>query len=137
MNGMRSKMILISGTRLEPSTMWTNDRTERTILESMVNDPTVYSYQTVDELAFDLNLRKNIIASAKAMNQGHAQFAVFANSFCNPRYWQLSQVGGFRLRHDVYQADAIRDIFINSSLYGFECATAMIIIYYHAVLNVI
>nr|WP_318036157.1 protein-glutamine gamma-glutamyltransferase [Halobacillus amylolyticus] len=41
------------------------------------------------------------------------------------------------MRQDVKPSDAIQDIYKNSSQYAFECAGAMIIIYYHAVLNAI
>ena len=84
-----------------------------------------------------MKLRKNIIESARAMNQSDVSFEVFSNARCNPRYWTLTNQGGFQQRFDVLPADAIRDIFRNSSLYAFECATAMIIIYYFAVLNTI
>jgi protein-glutamine gamma-glutamyltransferase len=49
----------------------------------------------------------------------------------------MSSKGGFQLREEVAPAAAIQDVFENSSLYAFECATAMIIIYYHAVLKTI
>ena len=71
------------------------------------------------------------------MNQSNVQFAVFKNSHCNPQYWLLTSAGGFLLRHGVKPSDAIQDIYLNSSQYAFECATAMIIIYYHAVLTLI
>ncbi|NEU32028.1 protein-glutamine gamma-glutamyltransferase [bacterium LRH843] len=130
-------MIQIAGTPFEQSNMWPGDLIERTIIKWMIDDPTVHSYSSMDELVFDVKLRKNIIASARAMNQSHVQFVVFAHSRCNAHYWQLTRLGGFQLRHDVNPADAIRDIFLNSSLYGFECATAMVIIYYDAVLSLI
>jgi protein-glutamine gamma-glutamyltransferase len=82
-------------------------------------------------------LRKNIIASARAMNEGDARFETFKNTRGNPRYWNLSNAGGLKLRRDMLPSDAIQDIYENSSLYAFECATAAVIIYYHAVLNTI
>ena len=91
----------------------------------------------LDELSFELKLRNNIILSARALNQSNAEFAVFENSRCNPRFWHLMYTGGFLLRRDVKPSDAIQDIYLNSSLYAFECATAMVIIYYHAVLHLI
>lgn len=97
--------------------------------------PTVFSYSFAEELWFELKVRANIIKSAYEMNNGQAAFADFAYARCNPRYWILTRAGGFLLRPDVEPAKAIVDIFQNSSLYAFECATAIPIIYYHAVLN--
>ncbi|SEQ72307.1 protein-glutamine gamma-glutamyltransferase [Piscibacillus halophilus] len=111
--------------------------TERIILKSLMDDPLIYSYQSVGELEFEITLRKNIIESSKAMDQGQAEFEVFAHSRCNPKYWNRTITGGFSLRGDVLPSEAIQDIYLNSSLYGFECATAMLIVYYHAVLNTI
>lgn len=45
------------------------------------------------------------------------------------------EYGGFRLRSDVKPSDAIKDIYINSRKYGTECATAMVIVYYKAVVD--
>ena len=128
-------MIQLSGMPFKKIDMWTSGSVERKIVQGMEEDTLVYSYQSINELSFELKLRKNIIASAKAMNQGAADFEIFATSRCNPKYWDLTNTGGFQLRKDVLPSDAINDIFKNSSLYGFECATAKVIIYYHAVLK--
>ncbi|MFK2825972.1 protein-glutamine gamma-glutamyltransferase [Bacillus sp. B190/17] len=129
-------MIQLSGMPFQQSNMWPPGSIENIIVQQMIEDPIVYSYQSFDELSFELELRKNIILSARALNQSNPQFAVFANARSNPQYWYLTSIGGFRLRPDVRPSDAIRDIYMNSSQYAFECATAMLIIYYHAVLNV-
>ncbi|RLL43806.1 protein-glutamine gamma-glutamyltransferase [Oceanobacillus piezotolerans] len=128
-------MIQVSGKNFQQSDMWPPDTMESIFIQRMQEDPAVYSYQSLDQLSFEIKLRKNIILSAKAMNQGKAQFDIFENSRCNPQYWLLTDIGGFQLKPGVKPSDAIRDIFINSSQYAFECATAMVIIYYHAVLN--
>ncbi|WP_172370091.1 protein-glutamine gamma-glutamyltransferase [Sporosarcina jiandibaonis] len=130
-------MIKISGESFRQSDLQPTDRMERTILGRLSENPTVYSYRSVAELSFELKLRKSIIESARAMNQSNIRFAVFENSRCNPEYWFLTNVGGFQLLRGVKPADAIRDVYSNSSLYAFECATAMVFIYYHAVLNLI
>ncbi len=130
-------MIQIAGEPFQQSSMWPTGGIERAIIQRMNNNPTVYSYSSVDELSFELSLRKNIVLSARAMNQSNVQFAVFENSRCNPQYWLLTNTGGFQLRQGIKPSDAIQDIYSNSSLYAFECATAMIIIYYHAVLSLI
>lgn len=128
-------MIQISGTQLYQDSMWPIDSLDNIILQRMNDDPAVYSYQSINELTFEINLRKNIIASARAMNDDDSQFEPFDKSRCNPQYWHLTNVGGFRLKPGVLPSEAIRDIHRNSSLYAFECATAKMIIYYQAVLN--
>lgn len=130
-------MIEISGSSYQKNDRWPTGSIESAIIRRMNENPTVYSYQSMEELSFELGLRKNIIESAKAMNQSKVKFSLFKNSRSNPKYWELTSVGGFLLRDGVKPSEAIQDIYLNSSLYGFECATAMIIIYYHAVLNVI
>ena len=135
MLGKGERMIQILGMPFKQDDMWPSGSIESEIIQRLHKDPVVHVYQSLDELSFELKLRKNIIASARAMNQGDAAFDIFENSRCNPKYWYLTRAGGFRLRYDVLPSDAIQDIFINSSLYAFECATAMMIIYYHAVLK--
>ncbi|MFC3038836.1 protein-glutamine gamma-glutamyltransferase [Virgibacillus xinjiangensis] len=128
-------MIQLPGLDFESAFNWASDPIEHTILNQMHSQPVVYSYQSIDGLQFELKLRKNIIRSAKALNESEAKFETFKNSRCNPDFWHRTNVGGFRLRQDVSPADGILDIYKNSSLYGFECATAILIIYYHAVLE--
>ena len=130
-------MIQLSGMPFQQGDMWSSGSIERMIIQRMIEDTVVYSYQSIGELSFELKLRKNIILSARAMNQINVRFERFSNSRCNPQYWQLTSTGGFLLRHGVKPSDAIRDIYMNSSLYAFECATAKVIIYYHAILNVL
>jgi protein-glutamine gamma-glutamyltransferase len=130
-------MIQLSGMPFQQSDMWSSDSIESMIIQWMNEDTVVYSYQFIGELSFELKLRKNIILSARAMNQSNVRFEVFAKSRCNPQYWHLTSTGGFLLRHGVKPSDAIQDIYMNSSQYAFECATAKIIIYYHAILNLV
>lgn len=111
------------------------DDIENKILLEIQKDPNFYYYRSLNELKFEITLRKNIISSAVAMNQSPVSFEVFSTSRCNPKYWTLTRAGGFSLKFDVLPADAIEDIYINGNLYGFECATAIMIIYYHAVLK--
>ena len=64
-------MIQISGMPFQQSGMWPPGSIESVIIQLMHEDPVIYSYQSIGELLFELKLRKNIIASARAMNQGH------------------------------------------------------------------
>ncbi|RST76250.1 protein-glutamine gamma-glutamyltransferase [Siminovitchia acidinfaciens] len=128
-------MIQISGVLFQQNENWQLGSIEKTIIKQMQNAPVFYSYYSEHELLFELKVRKNIIQSAKEMNKSQAEFTTFVYARCNPRYWQLTRAGGFLLRPDVRPADAVLDIYRNSSLYAFECATAIPIIYYHAILN--
>ncbi|WP_067727418.1 protein-glutamine gamma-glutamyltransferase [Oceanobacillus damuensis] len=128
-------MIQVAGIEFQQTDLWPTGSIENIIIQRMAEHPIVYSYSSIEELRFEVKLRNNIIASARAMNAGDARFETFDTSRSNPRYWRVTSAGGFQLRHDVLPSDAIRDIFENSSLYGFECAMAKVMIYYHAVLN--
>ncbi|MEH7351262.1 protein-glutamine gamma-glutamyltransferase [Gottfriedia acidiceleris] len=125
----------LSGVPIQQSDTGVSDSVIRMKIQQMNEDPTVHSYRSIDE--FEGMLRYNITLSARAMFQSRVSFAVFARSRCNPMYWQLMRTGAFRLRQGVKPSDAINDIYFNSSFYAFECATAMVIIYYHAILNLI
>jgi protein-glutamine gamma-glutamyltransferase len=133
--GMGDCMIQISGVPFQPNENWQLGSMEKTMIQQMQNASFLYSYYSEYELLFELQVRKNIIQSARKMNNSQAVFTTFVYARCNPRYWQLTRGGGFLLRPDVQPADAILDIYRNSSLYAFECATAIPIIYYHAILN--
>ncbi|WP_175614939.1 protein-glutamine gamma-glutamyltransferase [Piscibacillus halophilus] len=130
-------MIRVAGNNLQNVNYLSLDPIERVIFNSLLSDPLTYAYQSMYELEFEITLRKNIMNSARLMNQSQAEFEVFANSRCNPEFWTRTILGGFKLKSNVEPADAIEDIYLNSHLYGFECATAMLIIYYHSVLNTI
>ena len=108
---------------------------EKDIYKAIQSDPNFYYYNSPEELFFEIKLRKNIISSAILLNGSSASFEVFATSRCNPKYWYLTSNGGFSLKPGVLPSEAIEDIYKNGSLYGFECATGIMIIYYHAVLK--
>jgi protein-glutamine gamma-glutamyltransferase len=127
-------MIQISGFPFHLDEKWQLGNIEKSIIRTMQQSPVNYSYHSIDELLFELNVRKNIIKSAKEMNQSKAKFRTFEYARCNPKYWQRTSAGGFLLKPGVKPSDAILDIYRNGSLYAFECATASIIIFYHSVL---
>ncbi|MFA9456461.1 protein-glutamine gamma-glutamyltransferase [Halalkalibacter sp. AB-rgal2] len=105
------------------------------ILQQMLESPELFAYPSMNELHFELNMRIHILDSAKEMNASQVTFTTFEHAQCNPAYWTLTYAGGFLLRNDVQPSEAILDIYRNSSLYAFECATAIIIIYYQAILK--
>ncbi len=131
------KVIQVMGKSFEFQGNLELDQVEKNILQYMQEDHIVYSYISSRELLFEIKLRKNIIKSAKEMNETKPEFTIFEQARCNRNYWQLTKAGGFLLRPDVRPSDAIMDIFKNSSLYAFECATASVIIYYYATLKTI
>jgi protein-glutamine gamma-glutamyltransferase len=133
--GMGDCMIQVSGVPFQNQENGQLGSVEKTIMQQMQTAPVFYSYNSEYELFFELTVRKNIIQSAKEMDKSQAVFTSFEYARCNPRYWQLTRAGGFLLRPDVRPADAIIDIYRNGSFYAFECATAIPIIYYHAILN--
>src|SRR5665647_1815185 len=105
---------------------------ERDILTKMDLSQARYEYNSLNQLQFELKLRKNIVISAKNLNEGDMSFTTFRKSICNLDYWDRTPEGGFTLKKGITPSDAIGDITINSSKYGTECATAMVIIYYQA-----
>ncbi|MPM93916.1 Protein-glutamine gamma-glutamyltransferase [bioreactor metagenome] len=93
-------------------------------------------YDSADQLKFEILLRNEIVKAAKELNNSGMSFEIFRESKCNPKFWIRTNEGGFKLKEGVRSSDAIADIFTNGSLYGTECATAMIIVYYKALLNI-
>ncbi|WP_019243497.1 MULTISPECIES: protein-glutamine gamma-glutamyltransferase [Bacillus] len=128
-------MLQVSGMPFHPNGMLGIGYIENVIIQRMITDSSVHSYSSINELMFEVTLRKNIIESARAMKQSQAEFESFEKSRANSRYWHVTSNGGFQLRRGVTPSEAIQDIYNNSPLYAFECATAIVIIYYHAVLN--
>ncbi|XID90187.1 protein-glutamine gamma-glutamyltransferase [Paenibacillaceae bacterium WGS1546] len=110
---------------------------ERAILRQKMQSPATYRYDSPGALLFELNMRSRIVAAARALNASGASFTTFDRSYANERYWTLDERGGFRQNPGVSPSEALNDIYVNGRLYGFECATAMVIILYKAVLDMI
>jgi protein-glutamine gamma-glutamyltransferase len=123
---------MVSGNQLKSSNM---TEEENEMIERMSRYQERYSFFSYDHLKFDLHLRKSVIQAAKDLFASKAKFTLFVNAKCNERYWKLTEQGGFKLREGIRPSDAIRDIFQNGGMYGFECATAIVIIFYKAVLD--
>ncbi|WP_241657754.1 protein-glutamine gamma-glutamyltransferase [Anaerobacillus alkaliphilus] len=128
-------MIQVAGRPFSLESTMDFGEVEGVIIQQMHDSPELFTYLSMNELRFEINLRKNIMESAKEMSESHAAFTIFENARCNPTYWNLTSAGGFLLRQGVRPSDAILDINRNGQLYGFECATAIIIIYYQAILK--
>lgn len=107
------------------------------VLDLMNKSPYVYQYDTPKQLSFELKLRESLVQSSIDLLHSGAAYAVFEQSYCNPAYWTLTPQGGFLLNPRTPSSKAIRDIYMNGTQYAFECATAMIIVLYKAVLDVL
>lgn len=132
---MGYNMIQVAGRPLTQDSSMDFVGEENVIFRQMLNTPEVFSFPSMQELQFDLTIRKFIMESAREMAESEAEFTTFEYARCNDQYWRLTNRGGFQLRANVSPADAISDIYRNSSLYAFECATACVIIYYQALLK--
>ncbi|MDR1629917.1 MAG: protein-glutamine gamma-glutamyltransferase [Oscillospiraceae bacterium] len=109
---------------------------ERQVLEAMQNSTTTYRFDSLGVLQFELSVRRELVLSAEKLNKSYLSFATFQDSRCNEDYWERTPNGGFLLKRGVSAADAINDIFTNGRKYATECATAMVIVHYKALLEV-
>ena len=104
-------------------------------VDTMLKSSDTYAYDTADQLVFELRLRDSIVSAARLLARSGMQFRVFRESIANPDYWSRTDEGGFRLKPGVKPSDAILDIYKHGFQYGTECSTAMLIVYYRAMLD--
>jgi len=109
---------------------------ERQILAKMAASEEKFRYETISQLKFELLLRHEIVNAARDLNSSAFSFATFHDSKCNETYWERTGNGGFRMKNGVTASEAIGDIYQNSGRYATECATAMVILHYKALLAV-
>ncbi|ASN06260.1 hypothetical protein [Virgibacillus necropolis] len=105
------------------------------ILEELNKSSKVYRFLSFKELENTILIREHIMEAAKKLNKSNVTFAVFEETRADDRYWAVTEQGGIRLKEGVKPSVAISDIYKNGSEYAFECATAMIIVYYYAALQ--
>lgn len=132
-------MIKISDSLVDSNTIinkYIQNSIERKIISILSSSSEVYKYDSQDQLNFELKLRKSIINAAKDLNRSNFSFKVFRKSKCNEDYWNRMNDGGFVLKSGIKPSDAIKDIYTHSSKYGTECATAMVIVYYKALVDI-
>lgn len=106
------------------------------IIDKMNKSEKKYRFQNKEHLKFEVDLRDEIIKSSVALFKSHMDFAVFRKTRGNPQYWERLGNGGLKLKNGVKASEAISDIFSNGRMYATECATAMVIVYYMAILQV-
>lgn len=132
-------MILINNRPADTATLmkiYPENSTESKILRAFLSDEGGHSFSSEERLDFELKLRSEIVRAAEALSRSRLAFRVFRETFCNKEYWDRMPDGGFALKASVKPSEAIRDIYKNSHKYGTECATAMLIVYYKALLEV-
>ena len=132
-------MIIISNNTYKSDTFineYKPNNIEKDIIRKMDLSKEKYEYNSLNQLQFELKLRNYIVIAALKLNEGDMSFKTFRKSICNLDYWDRTDEGGFILKKGITPSAAIEDISINSSKYGTECATAMIVIYYQALLNI-
>ncbi|RSK28293.1 protein-glutamine gamma-glutamyltransferase [Bacillus sp. HMF5848] len=108
-----------------------------TILRKMAQYRNIYRYDSFEQLHFELILRTATIKAANDLYKSGVEFATFSTTISNPQYWNRSGKGEIILKRGRLPSDAIQDIFNNGTLYAFECATAMLVVFYKAVLDCI
>lgn len=116
-----------------------SESVERDIGDRMAVSDAVYDYDSQKQWKFELSLRMDIVAAAKALNKSGLGWAKSPDR-CNEEYWELKrrrglEKPGFKQKEDVNSSDAISDIFENGRKYAVECAVALGIVYYRSVLD--
>jgi len=132
-------MIIIRNDSFDISQMSNNypeNSIERQILDEMNQGFGRYEYDSLEELKFEIRMRRQIIENAIDLNESEFSFEDFSKSRCNEDFWIRMNIGGFELKEGINPSDAINDIFINGSRYATECATAVVIIYYKSLVDV-
>lgn len=132
-------MIVVNKAVVKPKLLAGNTidyETKNKILTELYENQEVFTYQTVEQLEFDIALRYHLIIGSQKLFYSGFQFRDFYSSYCNQNYWIRTPVGGFKLQPNQRASTALLDIFSNGQLYGTECATAIMIIIYYALLNV-
>ncbi|KAB2337273.1 protein-glutamine gamma-glutamyltransferase [Cytobacillus depressus] len=109
---------------------------QRDIFIALESSPEIFEYDSLQELLFDIDLREHIILAAEDLSKSKAKFTPFSTSKFNPEIWTKTKYG-YLLHPDIFASDGIKDIFNNSQEYAFECSTAIVIIFYKAVLDLI
>lgn len=132
-------MIKISGNKFDPKDIlqkYSSNTIATKIINILHSSNTEYEYTSLSELEFEIKFRINIIKASIELYRSDFSFEIFEDAKCNEKYWKLTPEGGFLLKDGVKPSDAINDIYDNGGEYATECATAMVIIYYKALLSI-
>lgn len=132
-------MIIISGQVLRPQDIanWQTEESLVPYINDLLNSPVQFDYGSIAELMFEVRLRRHIVEAARELHGSGVKFATFAKTYGNTAYWRVTPEGALELKYRIPASKAIRDIIENGAFYAFECATAIVVIYYLAVLKTI
>ena len=106
------------------------------VLNLLSDSDNIHEYQSLGEMNFEIKMREEIVLAALALNESRMDFAIFREVRGNEVYWNITREGGYMLKSNVKPSKGITDIFLNGQLYATECATAMVIVYYKALVEV-
>jgi protein-glutamine gamma-glutamyltransferase len=133
-------MIVIEGretTTFPQMEGYTPNALQHGIFEMMSVSRDVFRYSEAFQLIAELRIRNSIVAASRGLAYSGIEFKTFRESMANPEFWQRNMIGGFVLKSEVRPSDAIEDIYRHGALYGTECSTAMVIVLYKAMLDVL
>ncbi|MFC4323419.1 protein-glutamine gamma-glutamyltransferase [Litchfieldia salsa] len=128
-------MIRIKGMTIHPTNenLPSLTKQETNIIKIMANQQSIHEYDSFEQLIFEIKLRLETVRAAEELNNSGVKFATFATSKCNESYWELINTGAFVITDHITPSEAILDIFKHGNKYAFECATAMVIVFYKAI----
>lgn len=132
-------MIVIAGRQQNAQQLmgaYPRNSLEREIIRRMDASTNRQEYDSLEQLKFELRMRREIIQASYDLHRSRLGFEIFRESRANPAFWRRTGDGGFLLKSGVSPSEAIQDIFTHGEKYGTECATGMVIVYYKALLNI-
>ncbi len=88
-----------------------------------------------------VRMGQSFIAAAQALDEAMPRFELLQNHSFNPRYWEPATGEGayatFLPPEGVRASEALFDILVNPKLYGYECKTGQVVLFYLAILMTI
>lgn len=107
------------------------------IASKMLSFERVFTFENEYIFDFEIAARKELVNASQRLHNSFFSFKLFKDSICNEKYWDRTLEGGFRLKKDANPHEAVRDILKNSRMYGTECSTAIVIVFYLALVEVL
>ncbi|MBK6689695.1 MAG: hypothetical protein IPG45_34840 [Deltaproteobacteria bacterium] len=82
-----------------------------------------------------------VVSACLEMHQAQHEFAIAPRQKFSSEFWrrdgQLSRYATFHLKPGAKASSAMNDVFVNPDAYRFECATALVLVYYRAIQKLI
>jgi protein-glutamine gamma-glutamyltransferase len=101
------------------------------------DDGKVTVEQVSKKLADQVTVAKAMVDASYKMQGSGISFQLIKNHKANPDFWNVGSGGVLTLKEGVKPSDAMQDMIKNGNKYGFECATGLVAVYYHAMLDVL